>query len=285
MRSITANANQAGVLRFLNDETNWKKWWPDSSSANGNPQTVLELGGYRFKKANTRYNSFEIYIEKDKNSESSVLNTLPLGIDSIKIVWSITLPDAINPFSKINHYFKAKDLGKKLEIILAAMQKYIGSVKNIYGIEIKQEKMQIDFMVSIKKSFVQYPTTEDIYREMGQIRKYIAQVKATENDYPVLNISARDSTHFELVVAIPVDKLVPDSGIFTQRRMLKNGNLLAAEITGGKYAVDSALKQIDTYAHDHQYLNIALPFQSFLTDRMKITDTSKWVTRIGYPIL
>ena len=81
-------------------------------------------------------------------------------------------------------------------------------------------------MVSIKKSFVRYPTTEDIYAVMGQIKKYIAQVGAVENNYLVLNISARDSTHFELVVATPVDRQVSDSGIFSDRRMLKNGNLL-----------------------------------------------------------
>ncbi len=284
-KSITANANHAGVYRFLTDESNWKKWWPDSSSINNGAETVFESGGYKFKKTITGYNMFGIIIEKDKAADSSFLHLFSLGNDSIKIEWNATINSASNPLAKIRNYFKAKEVGKKIEVILTAMQKYISSVKHIYGIEIKQEKMKIDLMVSIKKSFDRYPTTEDIYIEMGQIRKYIAQAQAIENDYPVLNISTPDSTHFELVVAIPVNKQVPDSGIFTERRMLKNGNLLVAEVTGGKNTVDSALKQMYIYARDHQVLNVAIPFQSFLTDRMKVADTSKWVTRIGYPIL
>ena len=283
-RSITAKANQAGVLRFLNDDTSWVKWWPDSSSRD-NPNNAFESGGFRFKKANTLYNSFEVTIDKDMTTDSSILYFLSVGTDSVKIAWSTDIPASTNPFNKISQYFKAKELGKRFEIILDAMQKYISNAQHIYGIDIRKEKMPIEFMVSIKKSFDSYPATEDIYSVMGQIKKYIAKVGAVENNYPVLNISARDSTHFELVVATPVDRQVPDSGIFTDRRMLKNGNLLTAEITGGKNTVEAAMKKMEIYASDHQCLNVAIPYQQFLTDRTKEADTSKWVTRIGYPIL
>ena len=284
-RSIIANANQAGVLRFLNEDTNWVKWWPGASSTTDNLNTALESGDFRFKKTNTLYSSFEVAIEKDKAVEKSILFFLSLSTDSVKIAWSADIPTSANPFNKISRYFMAKDLGNRLEVMLAAMQKYISNVQHIYGIDIRKEKMPIEFMVSIKKPFDHYPSTEDIYAEMSQIKKHITGVGAVENNYPVLNISARDSTHFELVVATPVDRQVSDSGIFTDRRMLKNGNLLTAEITGGKKTVDAAMKKMEIYATDHQYLNVAIPYQQFLTDRTKETDTSKWVTRIGFPIL
>jgi len=284
-RSITANANQSGVYRFLTNASNWPAWWPGWSSTDKVADSVFESGGFRFNKTINGYNSFGIIIEKDKTADSSFLHLLSPGNDSIKIEWNTTINTGSNPLARIRGYFKAKELGNQLEAILAAMQKYISIEKHIYGIDIRHEKMPIDFMVSIKKPFDRYPTTEDIYTEMSGIRKYIAQAQAIENNYPVLNISTTDSIHFELVVAVPVNKQVPDSGIFTERRMLKNGNLLSAEIAGGKYTVDVALKQMEIYARDHQHLNIAIPFQSFLTDRMKVADTSKWVTRIGYPIL
>jgi hypothetical protein len=284
-RAIAANANQSGVYRFLSDASNWSLWWPDSSSTDKGANPVFESGGYRFEKTTQGYNSFEVIIKKNGAADSSVLHLFSWGIDSLTIEWGATINTGSNPLNKIRQFFKAENIGKKLEVILAAMQKYISNVKNIYGIDIKQEKMQIDFMVSIKKSFDRHPTTEDIYAEIDQIKKFIAQTQAIENNYPVLNISARDTAHFELVVALPVDRQVRNSGIFTERRMLKNGNLLVAEIRGGKNTVDSALKQIDIYARDHKYLNVALPFQQFMTDRIKVTDTSKWTTRIGYPIL
>lgn len=284
-RAIAANANQSGVYRFLSDASNWARWWPGLSSNEKDPDTVFESGGFRFEKAMDGFNMFGIIIEKDKVTDSSFLHLFSSGNDSTKIEWTATINTSSNPLVKIRQYFKARELVKNLEPILAAMQEYISHVKNIYGLEIKQEKMPIDFMVSIKKSFDHYPTTEDIYTEIDQIKKYIAQTQAIIYNYPVLNISPRDSTHFELVVAIPVDRQVPNSGAFTERRMLKNGNLLVAEITGGKNTVDAASKQMVIYAHDHKFLNVALPYQQFLNDRIKIADTSKWKTRIGYPIL
>lgn len=256
-----------------------------SNSSDTNSKSVLESEDYQFEKTQMLYESFEIAIEKEKDIHRSVLYVLPLNNDSIKIVWNATTLTGTNPFSKISRYLDARELGKRFEIILNTIQKYVSDTKNIYGINIKREKFQLDFMVSIKKSFTRYPTTEDIYTIMGQIREHIANVKATETDYPVLNVSPRDSTHFDLVVAVPVDRQVPDFGIFTERRMLKNGNFLSAEIKGGKNTVDAALKQLDIYAHDYQLLNVAIPFQQFLTDRTKEADTSKWVTRIGYPFL
>ena len=162
-RSITANANQSGVYRFLTDESNWSKWWPGSSSTDKDADTVFESGGYRFKKTIHGYNSFGIIIEKDKIPIAAFYIIFSPGNDSIKIEWNTTINTGSNPFSKIRQYFKAKNLSKTLEVILTAMQKHISNVKNIYGIDIKKEKVKIEFLVSTKKSFDHYPTTEDIY--------------------------------------------------------------------------------------------------------------------------
>lgn len=284
-KSITANANQTGVYRFLNDEFNWKKWWPGSSTVIDAQDIAFESGGYWFKKIKPLYNSFEITIEKDKNSEISYLHIFPLGSDSIRIEWTTTINTGTNPFSKISHFFKAREAGNNLGVILSAMQKHISNVKHIYGIDIRKEKVQVEFLVSAKKSFSHYPNTEDIYEMVNQIKNYITREQTKEDDYPMLHIHASDSTHFEAQVAIPVNKQLANTDIFSSKRMLKSGNILVAEITGGKNTADSAMKQIELYISDHQYSNVALPFQSLITDRMKVPDTSKWLTRIYYPIL
>jgi len=284
-KSITANANQTGVYRFLTDESNWQKWWPDSSSINNVAGIVFESGGFKFKINNILYNSFGITIEKGKGTDSSLLHIFSPVTDSIKIEWNTTINTGTNPFSKIRQYFKAKELSNSLAVVLTAMQKYISNVKNIYGIDIKKEKVKIEFLVSTQKSFDHYPNTADIYEMVNQIKKHIILEQAKEEDYPMLHISAYDSTHFKAQVAIPVNKKLPDVDIFSSKRMLKNGNILVAEITGGKNKTDVGMKQMNIYALDHQYNNIAIPFHSLVTNRMIEADTSKWVTRIYYPII
>jgi SepF-like predicted cell division protein (DUF552 family) len=136
-----------------------------------------------------------------------------------------------------------------------------------------------------KKIFDHYPNTEDIYEMVSQIKKHISREQAKEEDYPMLHVKASDSMHYEAQVAVPVDRKITDSDTFSIKRMLKNGDILVAEITGGKDITDSAMKQLELYVSDYQYNNIAIPFHSLVTDRTKEADSSKWVTKIYYPIM
>ena len=45
------------------------------------------------------------------------------------------------------------------------------------------------------------------------------------------------------------------------------------------------MKQMEQYVSDHKYVRIAIPFQSLVTDRMNEPDSSKWITKIYYPIM
>jgi len=285
IKSISVNANQNGVYRFLSDDLNWKKWWPDPVFFQEGTSIVFQYGNYQFKKSKHLYNSFEIAIRKNKNIDSSLLRIFSISNDSIKIEWNLTINTGSNPFNKISNYFKAKELSKNLSVILIAMQKYIGNVKHIYGVDIRKELVNIEFLVSTKQVFTHYPSTPEIYEMINQIKKYIAKHEANEADNPMLHIIATDSLRFEVQVAIPVNKKLPDGEIFLSKKMLKKGNILVTEVTGGTKTADFAMKQMDIYVYDHQYNNIAIPFYSLITDRMNTPDTSKWVTRIYYPIM
>jgi len=63
------------------------------------------------------------------------------------------------------------------------------------------------------------------------------------------------------------------------------GKYLTTEVTGGPGSVAAALSGLKDYIRDYQRTIMAIPFQSLVTDRMQVTDTTRWVTRIYYPIL
>lgn len=283
-KSMTANVNLNGAFRFLSNDTNWKKWWPQLTATGKDSMIRFESGGYRFTKKKVGYNSFTIAVQKNGKVYNSLLLLLSTGTDSTQLDWSTTLhSDHNDPFAKISLFLKSRNLRITLDRVLNTMAKYISKVRHIYGINIKEEKIKIEFMVSTRMSYSHYPTTEDVYKMIGKIKKHMKSQNAEQEDFPIFHISATGGNDYELLVAIPVTKQLPDSGIFSTKKMLKNGNMLVTEITGGNYHVDSVIKQMDKYAFDHQYRNIALPFQSFITDRTKVTDSSKWLTRIGYP--
>lgn len=283
-KTIISNNNEFGAFRFINNHTNWQNWWPGKIS-NNKQDFSPEFKGYNYRLGDIQYNAFRILIEKDQHIDSSVLYLLTVGSDSIKITWDASLNTGSNPFTKISRYFNARKLGNNLDEILIALKTYIENKKNIYGFDIKKEKVKVEYLVSTTKVFPAYPETEAIYEMIGNIKKYISQSKAKEDDYPMLNIKVLDSGNFEAQLAIPVDKQLPSTDRFSSKRMLRNGDILVTEVRGGKIVCDSAMKTIALFAADHRFTSVALPFQSLITDRTKEKDTSNWVTKIYYPVV
>jgi hypothetical protein len=283
-KSAVAISNQTAAFRFLSDSSNWQKWWPGKTIAKENSST-LEFSGYNFKLENIGYNAIRIGLEKNQHADTSVLHLVPISADSIQLVWDATLNTGNNPFFRIGQYFKAKKLTNNLDVILEALQSFISDRKNIYDFDIKEEKVKVEYLVSTTKVFPHYPETASVYEMIGSIKDYINQSKTAEDGYPMLNIKKLDSNSYEAQVGIPVSRELPSSAPFFSKRMLKNGDILAAEVKGGKNVCDSAIKKVEQFVTDHRYLNVALPFQSLITDRSKEKDSNNWITKIYYPIV
>jgi hypothetical protein len=50
-------------------------------------------------------------------------------------------------------------------------------------------------------------------------------------------------------------------------------------------AVDKGMQQLEYYLNEHRLRPPALPFQSLVTDRLVERDTTKWITRLYYPVI
>lgn len=278
-KGVTYNVNQAGVFRFLSDPGNWQNWWPWKKA-----DSAFQLNGSVYRLQSVRFNALDVTIEKNGQTDTSEIHMIPIGNDSVKVVWHTTLSASLNPFHRLRQHFKSRELAGDFAALLVAIKKHTSIIQNVYGADIKREKIKKEYMVSIKTSFDRRPTDVEIYSIIKQIRAYIATKQTKEEDHPFFNISQIDNSHFELVVGVPVTTPVPDAGIFLSKKLLRNGNMITADVTGGQHTVDAAMKQFELFIEDHQLQKIALPFQTFLNDRMT-TDSSKWITRIAFPIL
>jgi hypothetical protein len=282
-RTITAKSNHTAIFSFLNDPGNWGKWWP-GKAINEGQNLNLEYDGHQFKINNTLYNGFQITIKNKQLSDTTILYLVPVGTDSISIVWKGSFHIGSNPSYRAINFYKARRLSNDINLILNTFKTFISNKQNIYGFDIREEKVKIEYLVSTKKSFSRYPQPSDIYEMINNVKNYINQFQAKEDDYPMLHIKAVDNLSYEVQIGIPVNRELPQQGAFLSKRMLRNGDILVADIRGGKNVYDSAMKKIEQYAADHRFFNIALPFQSLITDRSKEKDSTKWITKIYYPV-
>ena len=76
---------------------------------------------------------------------------------------------------------------------------------------------------------------------MDKLKEKIKRDGAEEKDFPMLNITQTDSSHFEVMIAICIDKLIRNEGdIFISRMVPMKDRFLKTEVTGGPYAIKNA---------------------------------------------
>jgi len=269
-------ANNLASHRMLMDDDNWAKWWPT--------EKVFQLDETQFKLTQKMLSGFDLEIIGKDKPLTSRLMIIPMVSDSITLNWSCEIPTGNNPFKRISAYNTASDIKKDLDKLLLSLGAFLSDQKNIYGYEIKEVKVTDSVLISTRKTFDHYPDEFETEEMIKKLRAYIKKNNAKEMNYPMLHIKIVNGLYFEAMTAIATDIKLPDNNEFAAKMLLKGGNLLEAQITGGHATIRKGFIEYENAIREYSWTSPAIPYQLVITDRTKERDTTKWVTKLCYPI-
>jgi hypothetical protein len=276
--------NRQALFRNLADDKNWRNWWPGERKGDGSNPAYL-LNGLQYKLQDAKVLSLPLHISNKKVSMPVELLLVALNPDSVNIQINSRIAASYNPVTRIRAWLIARKIKKDLPALFRSISTYYAETKNLYGYDI-QNKSVVDSILLINfKEMKGYPTINDIYGLVDELKAYIKQKGAAGTGNPMLNIFTKDSITYLLKVAIPVNKKLPPSGNMSYRWMLGGGNILITSVRGGNDEIQKALFQVQQYISDFQRIAPAIPFQSLVTDRRNEPDSSKWITMIYYPVM
>jgi len=270
------NAALPGVFRTLINESNWKKWWPGETPFAYNKQAYSIKGKF--------FNVFDIDIYSDKDTLSSRMELVFVEANTMTILWNAEQVSSNDPFKRFERYRYAKQTEKNMNAILQSLQTFFQKKENIYGVDIKETLVKDSVLISTRRKFDHYPDAQEVDSMIQSLKKYISQNNAIEKNSPMLNVFELGNSRYEAMTAIPVDKELPKTNEFAPKFLLKGGNILEAQIQGGPYMIEKGLKELENYRADYKFNSPAIPYQLLVTDRTKEPDTTKWITKIYYPI-
>lgn len=262
----------------LSNYQKWQQWFPTNNKTN------LVLNNFSYHPVIPANNSYTVFLKNNNDSLESHLFVLPGGKDSSSISWSCTLPTSYNPFQRIKNYFQANRLAQDFKTLFDTLKPFLENTKNIYDIGINKSKVKDTLLVTTNQHFNHPPTTQEIYTLIDKLHNVIKLSNAAETNFPMLHISMIDSNDYATQVAIPINTLIKESENISLKRMVPGNILISDDIYGGEYSVAQAFKKMEIYVTDFKKIVPAIPFQSLVTNRMQQTDTSKWITRIYYPV-
>jgi hypothetical protein len=271
---VPAGCNVDGAARVLMDTAGWVKWWPVNGVRRSDVRLVRPLR-----------RAAGIAIGDQGRPVPSLLSIFPMaGADSCYLQWKFTLDAGTNPLKRIARYREAIRLKEEMGVILDAFRVYVENRTNVYGIDIRDVPTK-DSLVEETSGIVDlYPGTDVIYEVVDKLKRFIADHGGVPIGDPMVNVSPVAGGHYELRVALPTNKAIPDGRGFVSRNMPPMGRFLEAEVCGGPGAIRAGMHKMENYISDYRRTKMAIPFLSLVTDRRSEPDTAKWVTRIYFPI-
>jgi hypothetical protein len=216
-------------------------------------------------------------------SINSIIHLLPLPGDSSVIEWKCSFASGSNPFKRIQRYLQAIDIKNNMAGMLSRFQTFADKPENVYGIAIHVSSTKDTLLVATKTVLPFYPVTADIYKLVNALKKYSTEQQAQQTGSPIYNITPLDSSAFQLMVALPVNKRMEDDGPFFKRH-IPLAKFLVIQVKGGEATVQHAFTQLQLYIQDHHRIAMAIPFLQLITDRMEEPDTTKWITKVYVPV-
>lgn len=281
---IIAAASTASVQRITGTGEYRTKWLPQEGKIVSG--TKYELDGCTYEFGTDNFSNSVIAVRYKNIHCSSLLTSFDLGNDSAKIDWRLNRQSGYNPFTRTSAYFNLKHIKQTNEKILAAMQAFLNSKKNVYGFNVNRYTQADSTLITLKAFSPQYPTVEDIYKNIEKLKQYAAAGGAGTTNAPMFNIIEKDASgKYLFMVALPVDKELENKGDIIAKRMFAGGKILITEnIGGGMATINDAMLNFEKYKTDYGYMSPAIPFQSLVTDRLREKDTLKWHTKLYYPV-
>jgi len=282
-QTITIPVNTRAFTRKFLDVENWQ-WWPGARnnqnslpqfSYNGNTYTVIEK----------KMTSIVIEVANGKDSTITQLVFIPVMSDTVQLNWLVVKQTGRNPFSRLQKSSWITRVKEDLSTILGRIRSFYSNEDNIYGLHIIITQVSDSNFIFTSSQSKDYPSTNQVYKLVDNLKKYIQANKARPMGYPMLNVFKANDTAFVTKVALPVDIELKDSGNIRYRWMLKGGNILVGEVHGGPSKIDKAFLEMQNYLQDHQRNSPAIPYQSLITDRRLEVDTNRWVTKLYWPVM
>ncbi len=247
--------------------------------------TAFYLKKYTYQIKEPLYNGSRIIISKSGITYNTLLLLIPLSADSSMIHWKVDVVTNKNPLTKLFTYFNARDLKNNMTEVLQQLQTYLSTTSNVYRYDITHTTLTDTVLVFTKQLSPLPPDEEKVYSLVNKLRSYIKEKKAVETNSPMLNVTNTDSGYLTMV-GIPTNKELPPYNEIVSKRLAPiKDKILTTEVRGGTASIKNAYLQIEQYMTDHSLSAPVIPFELMITDRKEQKDTSKWITKIFYPII
>ncbi len=278
--TVSINCTDAALTRNLLDLKTWQKWWPGKKIND----TAFSFGTVRYSLTRLIGNGAAFNVSANNKSETGFLQLTSINDTSCNLVWTPSVVTSPSLYEKLLNPFQKNVVKENIILLLDSIKNYFNDPKNIYGFKVNFTKVTDPHLISIRKIYDKYPSTDEIYATIEKLENYAISNGAQKTNFPMMNVHQNeDGNSLDVMIALPVNNPLKASSDFLPKFMIQ-GVLLEADIKGGSANVEKCLAQFSNYLTDYKLSAPAIPYQSLVTNRSQILDSNLWITKIYQPV-
>ncbi|MGZ3873473.1 MAG: hypothetical protein ACXVJD_11175 [Mucilaginibacter sp.] len=285
-KTVSINASYFNVYSLLLTPANWENWRPDLKTIAGNDSTkiAIQKGKGAFS---MRYSDLELnvrsageifYIDDDfgKNGSNYSYVVVP-SKDPTKT--SVTVYKETSAFTyllgKLGHASFA-------ETHIDDLKHFLETDSLHYGFSISKTKISDDNLVEIKKEVLTKDKFSQASASFSALQQYLQANNAKQVQPVIAQFLPKGKDSTQVNVGMYIDKAVkPGKGIIFVT-MPKGGPLYSAKFRGRFNQRQKVYSGVQQYFTDHHYQTIILPFESYLDNKLPVSDTSMINIRVNF---
>ncbi len=274
--------HELSVLRLIN---NHDLLFKSMSIYKDSADQKIKIKDVHFTVNNALSNLIQIDIATHKIQTKSFISVNSINRDSAAIHWFFEIKTGWNPITRWNDYQEAKKIKKATAQLLNEIKSFVEKPVNIYGFDIKEISLKDTLLIVTKFKCDKRPTNAQIYNAADELSKYLNQFNIKAINHPMVTILDNQTNDYTVMVGLSIDSKIPETEKFTLKKMPVNGKMFVTEVTGGTYAIQNGYSALKNYLLDAKRPSPAVPFELLMNDRRQIIDSTKWQTRLYFPVM
>ena len=221
---------------------------------------------------------------KGENREAKSGFTFQNMNDSTKVSWYIIMNMGWNPISKYFGLFMDKMIGPDFEKGLKDLKAICETKPCCMILKCEETTVKPFLFLSIRDTCSGATIGQKMGTYIGEIMAYMGKNGLTQTRPPMAFYHKNDGVVFDMEIAIPVDKAIKPKDKRIKFTEFKRCKAMFTEYYGVYDKIGDAHKTIMEMIQEKGLKMNAAPWEEYVTDPSTEKDSSKWLTRIYYPI-
>jgi effector-binding domain-containing protein len=300
-KSIVIKAMPEVVFEQVNDLHNWEKWspWIEADTTMDIKYFGNEKGegaGFEWKSENPRIGNGIItvlssvlndsilceieFLKKDKATATFYFNKVEAGT---RVNWSIKMNIGVNPLKRLMRALIIKRISNDSEKGLRNLKRNIESTRIIDQALVETTQFPGFRFEGIRATAKPQEIRQKMSFFLSELREYIKT-----NNLKVIG------SPFSIFFSFTVDKIDFLTGIPTEDTGKDSKTIISGKIDSCKVAtldyygpysgIEKGYSVINKWIDDNKKKGSGEPFEIYITNRENEKDSTKWLTRIFFPI-